>query len=520
MQITLQLAGIAIIGFTLIGAWYWLSKIKLKRFFQEAEKEKNSIVQQAKGDSERILKEARLEAKEKMLAAKAEFEEKTREQKRELHNIERKLNYKAGNMDRKMALLETRTREIEERERRLKNLSASIAKTEQHLHQLLKEEQERLERISGMTPAEAKRALMKIMENEARNGAALLVRKIEEEARQAGLEKAKKIISLAIQKCASEHVVESTVSVVDLPNDEMKGRIIGREGRNIRALEVATGIDLIIDDTPEAVILSGFDPIRREIAKIAIERLIANGRIHPTRIEEVVKKVKEEFEQKIKGIGEEVSMDFGIHDLHLDLVRLLGKLKYRSSYGQNVLMHSKEVALIAGIMADELGVNTKLARRAGLLHDIGKAIDREGEGSHTKIGAELAHKYNESSQLVHCIEAHHFDEEPQSVEAVLVQAADSLSAARPGARREILETYIKRLEKLEKIADSFQGVSKAYAIQAGREVRIIVESDKVSDEEAVWLSKDIAKRIEEELEYPGEIKVTVIRETRAIEYAR
>ncbi len=520
MQITIQLIGIAIIGFTLLGAWYWLNKIKLKKLFKEAEKEKNSIVQQAKEESERILKEAHLEAKEKMLSAKAEFEEKTREQRRELHNLERKLNYKAGNMDRKMALLEARNREIDERERRLKNLSASIAKTEQHLHQLLKEEQERLERISGMTPAEAKRTLMKIMENEARNGAALLIRKIEEEARQTGLEKAKKIISFAIQKCASEHVVESTVSVVDLPNDEMKGRIIGREGRNIRALEVATGIDLIIDDTPEAVILSGFDPIRREIAKIAIERLIADGRIHPARIEEVVKKVKEEFEQKIKKIGEEVSMEFSIHDLHADLIKLLGKLKYRSSYGQNVLMHSKEVALIAGIMADELGVNSNLARRAGLLHDIGKAIDREGEGSHTKIGAELARKYNESSQLVHCIEAHHFDEEPQSIEAVLVQAADSLSAARPGARREILETYIKRLEKLEKIADSFQGVSKAYAIQAGREVRIIVESDKVSDEEAVWLSKDIAKRIEEELEYPGEIKVTVIRETRAIEFAR
>ena len=517
---TSQLIGIAIVGSILIGVWFWLKKVRLKKFLQEAGKEKNRIVQQAKEESERILKEARLEAKEKMLSAKAEFEEKTREQRREIHNLERKLSYKAGNLDRKMALLEARSHEIDERERKLKNLSASLAKTEQHLQQLLKEEQERLERISGMTPAEAKRALMKIMENEARNEAAMLVRKIEEEARQIGLERAKNIISLATQRCASEHVVESTVSVVDLPNDEMKGRIIGREGRNIRSLEVATGIDLIIDDTPEAVILSGFDPIRREIARIAIERLIADGRIHPARIEEVVKKVKEDFDQKIKGIGEEVAMEFGIHDLHADLVKLLGKLKYRTSFGQNVLMHSKEVAMIAGIMADELGVNSNLARRAGLLHDVGKAVDREGEGSHTKIGVELVRKYNEPPQLIHCIEAHHFDVEPQSAEAVLVQAADSLSAARPGARREILETYIKRLEKLEKIADSFQGVSKAYAIQAGREVRIILESDKVSDEEAVWLSKDIAKRIEEELEYPGEIKVTVIRETRAIEFAR
>lgn len=520
MQIISQLIGIAIVGSALIVVWYCLKKVKLKKFIQEAEEEAARSIKQAKEESERILKGAHLEAKEKMLAVKTEFEEKTREQRRELHNLERKLNYKAGNLDRKMALLETRTREIDEKERRLRNLSASLAKTEQHLHKLLKEEQERLERISGMTPAEAKRALMKIMENEARSEAAMLIRKIEEEARQAGLEKAKKIISLAIQRCASEHVVESTVSAVDLPNDEMKGRIIGREGRNIRALEVATGIDLIIDDTPEAVTLSGFDPIRREIAKIAIERLIADGRIHPARIEEIVKKVKEEFDQKIKGIGEEVAMEFDIHDLHNDLIKLLGKLKYRSSYGQNVLMHSKEVALITGIMADELGANSKLARRAGLLHDIGKAIDREGEGSHTKIGVELVRKHNESPQLIHCIEAHHFDVEPQSIEAVLVQAADSLSAARPGTRREILETYIKRLEKLEKIADSFQGVAKAYAIQAGREVRIILESDKVSDEEAVWLSKDIAKRIEEELEYPGEIKVTVIRETRSIEFAR
>jgi len=520
VQITSQLIEIVIVGLALIGTWYWLKKVRLKRFLQEAEEKANRIVQQAKQESGRIQKEAHLEAREEMLAAKAEFEEKTREQKRELHRLERKLNYKAENLDRKMALLETRSHELEERERRMKNLSASLAKNEQRLNHLLKEEQERLERISGMTSAEAKRAQMKIMENEARNEAAMLIRKTEEEARQTGLRRGKKIISLAIQRCASEHVVETTVSVVDLPNDEMKGRIIGREGRNIRALEVATGIDLIIDDTPEAVIVSGFDPIRREIAKIAIERLIADGRIHPARIEEVVKKVKEEFDCKVKEIGEEVAIEFVIHDLHSDLVKLLGKLNYRTSYGQNVLMHSKEVALIAGIMADELGVNSKLARRSGLLHDIGKAIDREGEGSHTKIGAELARKYNESPQLIHCIEAHHFDVEPQSIEAILVQAADSLSAARPGARREILETYIKRLENLEKIADSFQGVAKAYAIQAGRELRIIVESDKVSDEEAVWLSKDIAKRIEEELEYPGEIKVTVIRETRAIEYAR
>jgi ribonuclease Y len=361
---------------------------------------------------------------------------------------------------------------------------------------------------------------MKSLENEARNESAKKIRQIEDQAKETGLIRAKKIISSAIQRCGSEYVQETSVSVVDLPSDEMKGRIIGREGRNIRALEMATGVDLIIDDTPEAVILSGFDPYRREIAKISIEKLIADGRIHPARIEEIVEKVKSELDKKMKEEGDEICFSIGIHDIHPELVTLLGKLKYRSSYGQNVLYHSREVAIIAGMMAAEIGANAMVAKRGGLLHDIGKAVDKETEGTHVEIGAKLLRKYGENEEVIHCVESHHFDTEPRTIEAILVQSADSLSAARPGARREILETYVKRLEKLEEIADSFKGVSKAYAIQAGREIRIIVESEKVSDDQMAWMAKDISKKIEEELEYPGEIKVTVIREIRSVEYAR
>lgn len=499
---------------------YFIKRAKAKGILKEAEQKSKILLEEATHRSEAIKKEASLEVKEKILSAKAEFAEQTKERRRELQDYERKLIQKEENLEKRMNQFESKEHGLIEWERRLRHNSKRLSKTERHYHTLIREQQRNLERISSMSSEEAKKTLMEIMENEARKKCAKRIKQIEQETIEKIKEKARELISLAIQRCASEHVVESTVSVVDLPNDEMKGRIIGREGRNIRSFEIATGVDLIIDDTPEAVIISCFDPLRREIASITLQRLITDGRIHPARIEEISEKVKEELAETIKQEGETAVMELGIKGLHPELVQLLGKLKYRSSYGQNILQHSKEVAILAGIMAVELEANVEVAKRGGLLHDIGKSVDRESEGTHTQIGIDLLKKHNESTDVIHCVESHHFDVEPKSIEAVLVQSADSISAARPGARREILENYIKRLEKLEQIADSFQGVSKAFAIQAGREIRIIVQSDKVSDEEAVWLSNDIAKRIENELEYPGEIKVTVIRETRAIDYAR
>ena len=510
----------AVIGVSCVVIWYLIKRLSVSKTIDNAKKLAEKIVHDAKKEAKTGLKEAILESKEHVIAAKAEFEAQTKETRKELSKLEKKLTHREDNIERKVSFLENLDQELSGRERQLKRNEDKLEESHRKLEEMIKEQQNQLEKISSLTTGEAKRLLMKSMEQEARNEVANLIRKIEDEAKENGLNRARKIVSLSIQRCASDHVVESTVSAVDLPNEEMKGRIIGREGRNIRALETATGIDLIIDDTPEAVILSGFDPLRREVARITIERLITNGRIHPARIEEMVGRVKEEIETKVAEEGETTAQDLGIHDLHKELFKYIGKLKYRTSFGQNVLQHSKEVASIAAIMASELGANTKVAKRAGLLHDIGKAIDREYEGTHTSIGVDLAKKYGESEAVIHAIEAHHFDVEPMTIEAILVQAADTLSAARPGARREILETYIKRLEKLEEIADSFQGVAKAYAIQAGREIRIIVENEKVSDEEATWLCKDIAKRIEQELEYPGEIRVTVIREMRAIEFAR
>jgi ribonuclease Y len=427
---------------------------------------------------------------------------------------------KEESIDRKMEQFETRDVNLSRKEQSVADREKSLQKKEEKYEGLIEEQKNQLERISGLTADEAKDLLMKAMENEARYEAAKLIKRIENESREKADRKAKKIIATAIQRYTGDYVAEQTVSVVNLPSDEMKGRIIGREGRNIRALEAATGIDLIIDDTPEAVILSGFNPVRRQVARLSLERLIDDGRIHPARIEETVKKVSKEMDTEIREAGEQAAFDLGVHGIHAELIQHLGRLKYRTSYGQNVLHHSIEVGFLCGIMAAELGLNVKQARRMGLLHDIGKAIDHEVEGPHALIGAKLAKKHGESPPVVHAVSAHHEDIPPASVLAVLLQASDTLSGARPGARREILETYVKRLEELEKIANSFTGISKSYAIQAGRELRIIVESEKVSDAESIMLSKDISKKIEESMSYPGQIKVTVIRETRAVEYAK
>lgn len=485
-----------------------------------AETQAKKIIEDVQKEAESRRKEATLEAKDYLYQAKANFERETKDRRQELQNLEKRLMQREENLDRKVDLLEKKERDITNRDKETQQRERLLKEKEEKYEALLTEQRRSLERISGMTAEEAKRALMDSLENETKLEVASKLKKMEEEAKELADRKAKEITSLAIQRCASDHVIESTVSVVDLPNDEMKGRIIGREGRNIRALEKATGVDLIIDDTPEAVVLSGFDPIRREVAKISLERLITDGRIHPARIEEIVEKVKKEVDTAIREEGEKAAFELGVVGIHPEEIKLLGRLRYRTSYAQNVLQHSKEVANLAGIMAAELGLDARLAKRAGLLHDIGKAVDHEIEGSHAKIGAELAQRYHESPKVVNAIEAHHEEATPSTIEAVLVAAADALSAARPGARREILETYVKRLEKLEQLADSFEGVEKAFAIQAGREVRIIVKNEKISDGSAFMLAKDIAKKIEQELEYPGQIKVTVIRETRAVEYAR
>ena len=479
----------------------------------KAEDAVKQLFEEAKLKAADIKKEMVLEAKEEAFKTRSEAERENRERRAELQRTERRLFQREESLDKKMEGLEQREKALARRESGVEQAEADIAAL--HEQQLAE-----LERISGLTMEDARDILMENAEREARHDAALLVRDIEAKAREEADRRARNIVALAIQRCAADQVAETTVSVVPLPNDEMKGRIIGREGRNIRALETATGVDLIIDDTPEAVILSGFDPVRREIARIALEKLILDGRIHPARIEETVEKARREVDAQIREAGEQAVLSTGVNGLHHELVRYLGRMRYRTSYGQNVLNHSIEVAHLAGIMAAEIGANVALAKRAGLLHDIGKSIDHEVEGSHAQIGADLAKKYRENNQIVHAIMAHHGDVEPTTIEAVLVQAADAISAARPGARRETLETYIKRLEKLEEIANSFDGVDTSFAIQAGREVRIIVKPEKVSDSDTAIMAKDIAKRIENELEYPGQIKVNVIRETRTVDYAK
>ena len=514
-----MIIGIAIAVAFFVSGYLYRRLIAEKRV-TSAEEKAAAIMQDADRYMNSKKKEASLEAKDLLYKMRIEFEKESKERRQELQNVEKRLIQREENLDRKVDLLEKKEQEVSKREQMAVEREKGNDVKFEELSNLILEEKEKLQQVSGLSSEDAKIMLLKHMEEEVRYDASLMIKRIEDEAKDTADKKAKHLISLAIQRCAAEHTVETTVSVVSLPSDDMKGRIIGREGRNIRALEVATGIDVIIDDTPEAVTLSCFDPIRREIARLSLERLIANGRIHPARIEEVVEKVKKEMEQTLKEEGEKAVFDVGVQRIHPEVVKLLGRLRYRTSYGQNVLQHSKEVAWIMNIMAGELNLDGALAKRVGLLHDLGKAVDHELEGTHAGIGANLARKFGENDVVINAIEAHHNDTETKSIYAVLVQAADAISATRPGARRETLESYIKRLAKLEGIADSFKGVDKAFAIQAGREIRVIVKPDKVGDAEAVIMAREITKRIENELEYPGQVKVTVIREKRVVEYAK
>ncbi len=496
-----------------LGIGFFIRKLVAEGKIKSAENAAKQILNEAEKESKAKKKEAILEAKESIYSMKEAAEKEIREQRYEQKKQENKLDQKEEHLEKKLSL-------VEKKEIGITQLEESLSKKQIEAEKILKEQKEALQRVAGMSSQDAKEMLLQRIEHETKHDAAQLIKKIENEAREEAEKRSKNIISLAIQRCASDHSAETTVSVVNLPSDEMKGRIIGREGRNIRAFENLTGINLIIDDTPEAVILSSFDPVRRETARITLERLISDGRIHPARIEEMFEKAKDEVEKQIREEGEQATFDTKIHGIHQELIRVLGRLKFRTSYGQNVLQHSLEVAHLAGIMASELGSDIKIAKRAGLLHDIGKAIDYEVEGPHAIIGAELAKRLQEKKLITHAIEAHHGEIEPQTIEAVLIQAADAISGSRPGARRETLESYIQRLENLELIAESFEGVEKTYAMQAGRELRIMVVPDNIDDAEAGVLAKNVAKKIEEELVYPGQIKVTVIRESRAIEYAK
>ena len=508
----------AVLGLVLGAALVYVFGVLRER--KQADEDLNSAKNQAKQivndaykSAENKKREALLESKEEILKARNEYEREEKERRSDLQKQERRLQQKEENLDRK-------TENMERKEEHLSNRLARLEATQAEAERLKQEQVDMLEKISGFTAEEAKAYLLSQLEADVTHESAMKIKEIEARFKDEADSKAREIISLAIQRCAADHVAEATVSVVPLPNDEMKGRIIGREGRNIRALETATGCDLIIDDTPEAITLSSFDQTRREVARMALERLIADGRIHPARIEETVDKCRRELEIQMKREGEKAVMDLGIHSLHPDLVKLIGRLKYRTSYGQNVLSHSLEVAWLAGLMAGELGVNVQLARRAGLLHDIGKALDHEIEGSHVQIGVDICKKYRENPQIIHAIEAHHGDVEPKTVLAFIIMAADAISAARPGARRENMESYIKRLETLEALCNGFEGVESSYAVQAGREVRILVQPDKVGDDQVILLARQVAKKIEDELDYPGQIKVSVIRESRATEYAK
>lgn len=480
---------------------------------QSAEKEAKRLIESVKIEAENLKKEELIKAKEEVLQIRNDLDLEIKERRGDIQAQERRLIQKEENLEKRVAVYDSKEKDLE---RRL----AEGEQKKQDLEKLYEKEMEELQRISGLTQEQAKQQLLSELDKEISQEKAQLIRDLDAKAKEDAVKNAREIVSFAIQKCAADHTSETTVSVVALPSDEMKGRIIGREGRNIKTLETLTGIDLIIDDTPEAVIISGFDPLRREVARIAIEKLIEDGRIHPAKIEEMVEKAKEEVASIIKEEGERAALETGVNNLHPDIIKLIGKLKYRTSYGQNVLNHSIEVSNLARIMAEELGINSKIARRAGLLHDLGKALDHDMEGTHVELGVEVLKKYKENESIINAVEAHHGDVEPLTLEAVLVQAADAISASRPGARRETLESYIKRLEKLEEIADSFEGVEKSFAIQAGREVRLIVKPEKVSDADMVIMAREVAKKVENEMEYPGQIKVNVIRESRVIDYAK
>ncbi len=510
----------AAVGTILFLVWVANRKRLAAETVGRAESHAAQLVRDAEREAETRKKEALLEAKERTHDLLMDAEKQARERRQQLSTLEQAVLRREEKLTERVSALDQRERELRTQETAVGKRERAANDNATKYETLVADQQRELQRVAGLTADEARDILLKQYEADARRDAANMVKRLEAEARETATARARQLVTEAIQRSAAEHAVETTVSVVDLPSDDLKGRIIGREGRNIRALEIATGVDLIVDDTPGAIILSGFDPYRREIAKQAIERLIADGRIHPARIEEVVEKVNADLEEEVRRDGEAAAYELGLHDLHPEVLRLMGRLKFRTSYGQNVLNHSKEVAFLAGSMARELGLQTGIAVRAAFLHDIGKAIDREIQGTHLEIGVDFLRKHGESAAVTDAIAAHHMDIDWPSLEAMIVQAADAISAARPGARRDILESYVKRLEKLEGIADSFKGVSKAFALQAGREIRIMVESEKISDEEAVWLSKDIARRIENELEYPGQIKVTVIRETRAVEYAK
>ncbi len=514
IQITLLVIGVslvvAIVAF-LAGILY--RKKVAEREIGSAEDEATRIINEAIRGGESKKKEMLLEAKDEIHKSRTEYEKEVKERRNELSKQERRLQQKEESLDKKMDAYERKEEDLAKKQ-------AAITATQNEVNLIKKSQMEVLEKISGLTQEEAKKYLLDSVESEVRHETAMKIKEVETRLKEEAEQTAREIIATAIQRCAADHAAETTVSVVSLPNDEMKGRIIGREGRNIRTLETITGVDLIIDDTPEAITVSSFDPVRREIARLALEKLIADGRIHPTRIEDMVEKARKEVDRTIKEEGERACYETGVHNLHPELIKILGRQKYRTSYGQNVLNHSIEVAHIAGLLASELGVDVALAKRAGLLHDLGKAVDHEMEGSHVQLGVELARKYKESAAVVHAIEAHHGDVEPQTIIACLVQAADAISAARPGARRENVENYIRRLQKLEELTGSYPGVEKAYAIQAGREVRIMVKPEEVSEDNMILLARDIARKLEAELEYPGQIKVNVIRETKAVEYAK
>lgn len=518
----MDLTNILVIGAIPIGfiGGYFLRKLIAEKKVESAHVRAKRIIEEAKREVENRRKAASIEVKEEFYQKQRQLERELKKRKFEIDRQEKKLQGREASLDRKFDVFDKRERAVMEKERLLDSKLQSVEHKEKHVQKLKEEALRRCEEISGLSAEQAKRMLLESLESDVKQEAACLIRRIETETREIANKKARQIITLAIQKCATDQVSETTVSVVNLPNDEMKGRIIGREGRNIRALEAASGCNIIVDDTPEAVVLSCFDPLRREVARLALERLISDGRIHPARIEEMVTKAEKQVEDAVRESGEQVAFDLGIHELHPELIKQLGRLKYRTSYGQNVMTHSVEVAHLCEAMASELGVDAQMAKRAGLLHDVGKSVSYEMEGTHALIGAEITKKFNESPAIVHAIAAHHGEEEFRTIIAVIVQAADAISAARPGARRETLESYVKRLEKLERIASSFEGVEKSYAIQAGREIRIIVEPNQLNDNECAKLARDVTIRIESELEYPGQIKVTVLRETRVIEYAR